>query len=70
MPGYQVRTSYDVMYDATRAEAQSWAPMQLTLALRLILMSEPKDEVRWGAVDAISDLLGQIVPPGWRQEMW
>jgi hypothetical protein len=43
--------------------------MRLTIALDLMLSLWPSDEARWGSIDAITDLLGQIKPPMWRQEM-
>ena len=69
MHSYHVRTDYDVLYDATRAEAEKWSPARLTITLSLMLSKKPVDEARWGAVDAISDLLGRITPPVWRQGM-
>ena len=69
MSSYQGRTSYDRLYEATQVEARYWSPICLTIALTLMLAKQPQDEARWGAVDAVTDLLGRIKPPVWRDEM-
>ncbi len=69
MSSFQVRTSYDVLYDATRATAWNWSVVFLMINLDLMMTKGSQDEAKWGVIDALTDLLGRIEPPAWRQEM-
>ncbi len=62
MASFQIRTSYDVLYDATRAAGWSLSVISLAVNLDLMLAKGSQDEARWGVIDALTDLLGRIEP--------
>jgi hypothetical protein len=69
MASFQVRTNYDRLYETTRNEALTWSTIRLALSLDLLMHRGVQSEDWWGAIDAITDLLGKMSPPVWRKEL-
>jgi hypothetical protein len=69
MSSFQVRTRYDRLYETTRKSGLKWPTVRLAISLELLMHRGSQSEDWWGAIDAITDLLGKIAPPAWRQEL-
>jgi hypothetical protein len=70
MTSFQVRTRYDRLYEATRKAGLTLPTTRLALTLEFLMQRSAQGEGWWGAIDAITDLLGRIAPPSWRQELY
>lgn len=54
---------YISMYHAIRIEAVLWPRAQIMESLKRLLCGRYQSEARWGAIDALTDILGKIEPP-------
>jgi hypothetical protein len=70
MTSFQVRTKYDLLYETTRGVGLKLPATRLALSLEFLMRWSAQGEEWWGAIDAITDLLGRIAPPSWRQELY
>jgi hypothetical protein len=69
MTSFQVRTRYDRLYETTRRAAVGWSTIRLSVSLHLVMHRGTEGEEWWGAIDALTDLLGKIASPHWRDEL-
>jgi hypothetical protein len=68
MTSFQSRKPYDHLYETTREAALTWPMVGLAISLELLMHKGAYSEEWWGAIDAVTDLLGKRAPPVWREE--
>jgi hypothetical protein len=61
--GMSAGNSYAQNYADTLAEAAGWSNEMLTVALGAMMSHTDKTDDTWGAIDALTDLLGEIERP-------
>jgi hypothetical protein len=65
MPRYLTDNIYERHYRAVRVLAYRWSPEILTKMVRYKLSQPTITDAEWGSIDAMTDLLGGIDPPGY-----
>ena len=54
------RSAYDVIYASTKSDLRGWSPAALADRLSRLLSRSNGGEAVWAAIDAVSDMLGNI----------